>query len=255
MAGPGIRYWEMARVLSARQPVILIAPHPIDLQSTSFTTGSYTWGDAASLASWLRDADVVVANGFVLMAHPEVGQLTRPLALDLYDPIPLENLELYRTAPDEQRLAQNREDTALLARQLAAGDFFLCATERQRDLYIGALMAAGRVTPTRVDRDPLLRDLIDVLPFGLPAEPPIKQHAALRGVVPGIGAADSILLWTGGLWDWLDPLTLVCAMPRVVARHPNTRLVFLAGQHPGNVPAMRAPQEAQRLASSYGLLG
>ena len=96
MAGPGIRAWEAARVLCQQQPVTLIAPQPIDHSPEGFAIGSYTWGDAASLAVWLADADVVFANGFVLRAHPELARFTRPLALDLYDPVILEALEAER---------------------------------------------------------------------------------------------------------------------------------------------------------------
>jgi glycosyltransferase involved in cell wall biosynthesis len=254
MAGPGIRAWEIACVLAAQQPVTLIAPQPIDRQSQSFACGSYAWGDAASLAVWLRHADVVLANGFVLLGHPELARIAQPLALDLYDPVLLENLELFRTAPEQQRVAQYERDRALLDEQLGAGDFFLCATERQRDLYIGALLLRGRITPAQVDRDRQLRALIDVVPFGLQADPPHKRKAVLRGVLPGIGDDDALLLWTGGLWDWMDPLTLVDAMPRVVEHRPDVRLVFLAGRHPGAVAEMRAPRIARERAFALGLL-
>jgi hypothetical protein len=160
MAGPGIRYWEIARVLSAQQPVTLIAPQPINQQLSSFVCGSYSWGDMASLAHWLHTADIVVANGMLLQGHPELAQMRQPLVLDLYDPVMLENLELFRDAPADQRMTRTQQDAALLQQQLVAGDFFLCATERQRDLYIGALMVSGRITPDLVDDNAQLRNLI-----------------------------------------------------------------------------------------------
>lgn len=262
MAGPGIRYWELARVLAAEHRVTLIAPQPITLHAPALPTlacGSYAWGDRASLLPWLRKADVVLANGILLHSHPEVAQGDYPLAIDMYDPVALENLELFRMAPMPQRMEVHAQDTALLKRQLAAGDFFLCATERQRDLYMGGLLTAGRITPALVDEDPLLRGLIDVVPYGLPSMRPVKQQPALRGVVPGIGADDPLLLWSGGLWDWMDPLTLIRAMPQIVVQVPPARLVFLAGQHPSTAPPvvqpMRMPQAARSLADELGLLG
>lgn len=254
MAGPGIRAWELARVLAAHQPVTLIAPQPIDRGAATFTCGSYTWGDAASLAPWLDRADVVFANSFVLLPHPELADLPNPLALDLYDPTLLENLEVMRQASPEARATQSQQDIALLQRQLGAGDFFVCATERQRDLYIGSLMAAGRITTDIAATDPDLRTLIDVVPIGMAQTPPVHQRNVLRGVVPGIDADDVVLLWSGGLWDWMDPLTLIAAMPVVVARHPNVRLVFLAGQHPGTIQAMTMPARAHAAAEASGLL-
>lgn len=254
MAGPGIRYWELARVLATQQPVTLIAPQPIDLEDQRLTSGSYSLGVAESLAAWLAAADVVLANGVVLQMHPELAQLPQPLILDLYDPTLLENLEIFRTMPAEQRQALHNQDTQLLVRQLAAGDFFLCATERQRDLYIGALMATGRLGPVLTDADPQMRGLIDVVPFGLSAEPLVKQQPALRGVLPGIAPDDMLLLWTGGLWEWMDPLTLVDALPQVLVRFPQLRLVFLAGQHPGISLQMQMPIRTRERAAALGLL-
>jgi glycosyltransferase involved in cell wall biosynthesis len=253
MAGPGIRAWEMARVLAAQHTVSLVAPKPIDQSPPGVRCGSYTPGNAASLAPWLAATDIVVANGLLLYAHPELAHIGQHLVLDLYDPVVLENLELFRAADPAQRQAQFEQDRAMLAHQLAVGDFFLCATERQRDLYLGALLIQGRITPAHADSDPQLRDLIDVAGFGLPAEPPIKQRPALRGNMPGIGANDIVLLWTGGLWDWLDPLTLIRAMPHVIEQVPHVRLVFLAGKHPGTIQSMHMPDKARALADALGL--
>ncbi|MCS6880137.1 MAG: glycosyltransferase family 4 protein [Oscillochloridaceae bacterium] len=254
MAGPGIRYWELARALAAHHEVRLIAPQPVDLQHPGVATGAYRWGEAASLAAHTAQAEAVLANGYVLEAHPELADVSARLILDLYDPTLLENLELLRDRPESERLARHQRDVALLQRQLAAGDLLLCATERQRDLYLGALMAAGRITPALTDRDPLARTVIDVLPFGLPAEPPARGGEALRGVVAGIGPDDPLILWSGGLWDWMDPLTLLRAMPAVVERHPRARLVFLAGRHPGVTDHPRAGAQARALAAELGLL-
>ncbi|NTV65620.1 MAG: glycosyltransferase family 4 protein, partial [Oscillochloris sp.] len=254
MAGPGIRYWELARALAAHTQVTLVAPRPIDMTASYVRTGSYTWGDVASLAAYIAHADVVLVNGFVFEFYPNLGEIDQKLMIDLYDPTLLENLELLRANPAE-RAARTQRDVALLNQQLAAGDFFLCATERQRDLYMGALMAAGRITPARVDADPLLRGLIAVLPFGLPNEPPVRSGPGPRGLIAGVGPDDPIILWSGGLWDWMDPQTLIRAMPTVLAAVPNARLVFMAGRHPGAAAEMRTPHEARTLADEIGLLG
>ncbi len=254
MAGPGIRAWELARALANELQVTLIAPQPIDLDWPGLHLGSYVWGDPASLAIYTARAEVILANGYVLQAHPELATNEAALILDLYDPTLLENLELLRTAPAARRSAQTQQDVALLQRQLAAGDFFLCATERQRDLYLGALMAAGRISPERTDDDPLLRRLIEVLPFGLPSEPALRNGPGLRAAFPTFGPDDPIVLWSGGLWDWMDPLSLVQAMAQVATQLPTARLVFLAGRHPGVVAEPRAAEQARRLAAELGLL-
>ncbi len=254
MAGPGIRAWELARVLSLHAEVTLAAPQPIDLVAPGVRTGHFAMGDRASLAEYLRQADVILANGFLLESHPELADVRQPLILDMYDPTLLENIELFRNASLPERQNRTRHDIDLLNRQLAAGDLFLCATERQRDLYLGALMSAGRITPEQIDADPILRRLVAVVPFGLPDNPPVRTGPGIRGVIPGIGETDPVILWNSGLWDWLDPLTLIRAMTQVVAAVPTARLVFMAGKHPGGAAPMRMPDAARALASELDLL-
>jgi hypothetical protein len=63
----------------------------------------------------------------------------KPLIVDLYDPFILSDLEFYG---DRFARAGGRPLLALrwLQHHLANGDFFLCASERQRDLWLGAML-------------------------------------------------------------------------------------------------------------------
>jgi glycosyltransferase involved in cell wall biosynthesis len=138
---------------------------------------------------------------------------------------------------------------------MLAGDFFLCANERQWDYWLGRLCALGRLNPEQYSRDASFRTLLAVVPFGLPAEPPKKKTPAMRGVIPGIGEDDFVLLWAGGLWQWLDPLTPIRAMQQVSAERSNVKLVFL-GVHDPNPRnrAMNMGEEARRLAEELKVL-
>lgn len=257
MAGPGIRMWELACVLARHLPVTLIAPQPIDLPlPANLRCGHYTWGDAASIEPYLRAATNIFANGYVASAHPELLNHPGCLIIDLYDPVALENLELFRNHPLAERQEQAKRDSDLLRALLTRGDHFVCATERQRDLYIGGLLALGRITPAIIDQDPLLHQFIAIVPFGVSDDPPqASGQPALRGVLDDLSTEHTIILWSGGLWDWMDPLTLVRAMPHVLAHVPTARLVFLAGRHPGQVPEMATVQQTRQLAADLGLLG
>src|SRR5262245_7196840 len=248
MAGPGIRAAELARVLAAEHAVTLATPRPADTLPAGVRGYAYRWGDATSLAEATEAADLIVANGYVLEGHPEIAGRAAPLVLDMYDPTSLENLALWRGRDVAERAEQSRHDVALLVRQLRTGDCFLCATERQRDMYLGALLATGRVAPELADADPTMRGLLRVVPFGLPAEPPTPTTPPWD-----TRAGEQVILWSGGLWDWMDPLTLIRAMPRILPAAPRARLVFLAGRHPGTAGAMRMPDQARALAAELGL--
>jgi glycosyltransferase involved in cell wall biosynthesis len=176
------------------------------------------------------------------------------LVFDLYDPMPLEILELHQTAPLLRRRLAN---TVTLDHYLAAlmdGDHFLCASDRQRDLWIGALLALRRITPGVYRSDRSLRRFIDVVPFGTPGDPPSAHASALRARFDALRDDDEIVLWNGGLHAWLDPLTAVRAIPALLERRPRARLVFM-GRPPSDPSGQSAAHAARAEAERLELLG
>jgi glycosyltransferase involved in cell wall biosynthesis len=252
MAGIAIRSWEFARHLARAHRVTLAIPNADPPASSEFSVVTASRGTLRRLVS---AHDVVIMQGPRLRPLLLAQWYRKPLVVDLCDPYLLEVLEASRTLAWTERQALVRDVGVVLLHQLRAGSFFVCASERQRDYWIGALQAVGRLTPEWYDRDPSLRRLIDVVPFGIPAEPPARGGPALRGVWPGIETGDKILLWGGGIWDWFDPATLIRAVARVRAARPEVKLCFLAGGHP-NVAAGQHQRavEARELARSLGLL-
>jgi glycosyltransferase involved in cell wall biosynthesis len=214
----------------------------------------------------LSDLREAIAGCDVLLAYPDMLWLCRDLldhaacavAVDGYDPVLFERLELdpTRMTVDDQLAWQAQYDD-ISRYVLARGDFFLCATERQRDWWLGALAAAGRINALTRRDDPAFSRLIDLLPYGIPEQPPEHTRAVLRGALPGVAPGDRIVLWGGGIWEWLDPLTLIRAAQAVAAARPDVKVVFPGTRHPGGeaVPAMRMQREAAELAESLGLLG
>ena len=56
---------------------------------------------------------------------------------------------------------------------LQRGDFFLCSSPAQRDLWMGALYLAGRFTPQEPEAWTRPESLIAIVPFGHDGEPPL----------------------------------------------------------------------------------
>jgi glycosyltransferase involved in cell wall biosynthesis len=247
-AGPAIRFWAFARVLGARQAVTLLVPNEDHLTHPHFVVRTCP---EAELAQLLADHEAVIVQGPALQLHPQLAEILRAgehyVVVDLYDPITLEQLEFDRGG--EQGHWLYREYTALLNEQLQLGDFFLCATERQRDYWLGALATLGRINPNTYDGAEM-RHLIDTVPFGLLEEPPRPAGPVLKGVVPGIDPGDRVIVWGGGMWDWLDPLTPIRAMSEVAADHPTSRLVFFESPRYDSI----LTQQARQLAAESGLL-
>lgn len=254
MAGPAIRAWHIASVLSSEQEVELVTTTLLcDVSSEDFRVRSVTGRELLKLETW---ADVLVIQGFVLEDHPFLLATSKVLVVDLYDPLHLEQLELYRGEADAVRRDTVRHATTVINNQLRRGDFFLCATGKQRDFWLGQMAAVGRLNPLTYDEDETLQSLIAVVPFGLSEDLPQHTRPVLRGMVPGIEDADEVILWGGGIYNWFDPLTLVHAIEKLRHRRPNVRLFFMGMRHPNpDVPQMQMATAARRLADELGLTG
>jgi glycosyltransferase involved in cell wall biosynthesis len=252
MPGPAIRAWELARALGDHLDVVLASTVSV---SGTHPNSETRLAAGPAIRELVDGADVLFAPSALVYMADELRETDSPVAVDIYDPYHLENLEM--GGPDRAEADRSVTRLAGVANAgLRRGDFFTCASERQRDFWLGSLAAVGRVNPYNYEADPLLGRLISVVPFGLPSEPPSRQGPGLRDVVPGIGRDDKVVLWGGGVYNWLDPISLLRAVERLRRRIPELRLVFLGMQHPNPaVPGMRVAAQLQEFSAQLGLTG
>jgi hypothetical protein len=247
MAGPAIRAVEMARALGRDFDVVIGVRRLVPGADVPCRTETLTGETVDRL---LRECDALVLQGELTKLFPQLLAADVPLAVDLYDPMNLEALE----DPQADRLVPYTVD--LLVEQVVRGDFFICASERQRDYWLGMLAAAGRITPELYAHDPDLRRLIDIVPFGTPPQPPVRTGPGVRGVIPAIGPDDPLFLWNGGLWDWFDPDTFVLAVAAARERVPTIRAYFMGVRHPHGGPEHTAiARRVFALSDRLGLTG
>ena len=253
MAGPGIRALHIARGLAAEHEVVLATTGGCDLGGENFEVRAVAEKGLRDLEQW---CDVFVFQGWVLAGRGFLLYSDKVLIADVYDPLHLEQLEQGYDAEGEYgRFDAVRNATHVLNEQLGRADFMLCASSKQRDLWIGQLAALARINPVTYDGDESLHNLLGVVPFGVENEPPVAGRSAIKGVVPGIGPTDKVIIWGGGVYNWFDPLTLIHAVDRLRTRIPEIRLFFLGLRHPNpDIPEMRMAVETQRLAAELGLV-
>jgi glycosyltransferase involved in cell wall biosynthesis len=246
-----VRCWEFAKVLSREAAVTLATPFATSVSPQGFKVARY---DAESLEALASDSDIILLSGYTLWRFPFLAASTVPLVVDIYDPFLLETLPLLSGLPAAERQQRHGDIVDALVDLFAWGDFFLCASERQRDYWLGWLSAVDRVNPLTYDDDPTLRRLVDVVAFGVPATPPKHTQRVLKGVRPGIAPTDHVVLWAGGIYNWFDPLTLIRAMARVSEQRSDVKLVFLGIRHPNpDVDQMDMAERAVALSKELDL--
>jgi len=194
MAGPGIRAWHLAQQLRRHVPVTLIGR-----------------GDLADAQQGSPEAEAALRRAAVLIGQPARGFRKRRreqrLVYDLFDPLVLELRELYGQSPSPRQRVHLAAEWWRLLYALRHADLLVCAAAKQRELY-------GRLQSSDVP-------WIEV-PFGID---PAEEAACEK-------PRDNIVVWGGGVWEWLDPATAVEAILRLNEEGLRVRLLFLGRARP-----------------------
>lgn len=254
MAGLGIRCWELARTLSAHASVTVAHGGREQSEAKGIRTIPFRPHAPHPVRALIEQADMVIAHPQWPLVDRWLKRSPARVVIDLYCPETLETLELAAGRPRLQRRQLTATTLDRLHAALRTGDNFICASESQRDLWLGAMLALRLIGPELYDEDASLRETIDLVPFGAPREPPARvAGVGPRETIAGVGADSELVLWNGGIWRWLDAPTAIGAVAELAARRPRLRLVFMGGapEHPA---AMQSTREARALAEQLDLL-
>ena len=230
MAGPAIRVWNFAQVLSQYMEVILAVPNKVNLPEQNFKIVQFT--DDSQLKKIIEQVDIILSGGMAFAKYRSIKDSGKYLIIDIYDPYNLATLVEYETESMKKRLEIHKSIHEIFNEQFYYGDFFICASERQRDFWLGMLTALNRVNPYSYNQDPTLQKMISVVPFGLPSNKPMHTRHALKGVIENIRKNDFVIIWGGGIYNWFDPLTLIKAMAKIADLRDDIKLFFMGVKHP-----------------------
>ncbi len=250
MPGPAIRAWNLAESLSSEHDVTLASSVACSRRHPRMDVRFADERTIAELCDWMT---VLVGPGSVVTRYPCARTTDKPVVIDIYDPYHLENLAM-RASSAEHVDEVVGQLVQVVNRDLARGDFFLCASERQRDFWLGSLTAMGRVNARTHQGDEGLERLLAVVPFGVPATPPTREGPGLGAVLPPGKNPWPVVLWGGGVYDWLDPVTVLRAVHRLRAELPDIFLVFMGMGHPNpEIPEMPVARELRSVAQELGM--
>lgn len=231
MSGAGLRYVSLAQALSASCDVTLAVPNENPPEMEGIQTIGFNPDHISSLNVLLDSYTNVLVSGIFALRLKGLKKTKAKIIIDLYDPILLENLFYANDKPIKYRVFNHFRSTQLTNHLTRIGDFFICGSERQRDFWLGVLAANGRINPVNFEVSSDFRRLIDVVGFGLP-ERNIKPGSFLRKRYPLVEENTKIVLWGGGVWDWLNPMPLLKIWKNILKNEPSAKLVFLGIEHP-----------------------
>src|SRR4030042_4753445 len=97
MAGPGIRAWELSKVLSRHFDVTLLVPDlGGEVPQADFQVYFYSLEQDEILREKEKENDFIIVQGFVLEKFPFLGETNKILIVDFYVPFIFENLFIHK---------------------------------------------------------------------------------------------------------------------------------------------------------------
>jgi hypothetical protein len=244
LAGPQIRAVEFAKALSRDYEVTLAASDGTDGERDGVRVVA---ADRPRLLRESASHDAILSGSFppYLLA---CKSLLRFVAItDQYDPHDHEIATKQQTERQRDRELSTRAAWQML--QLRYADIVLCAGERQREQLMHTVdsLSGSRLRAP----DPI------VIPFGIPDPPPPSASRPLHEHFPQLADEDTLVLWWGSVWRWLDADTAVRAFATMAASRPDIKLVITAGRppHSGSERFYNAAAEVRALAEDLGVLG
>jgi glycosyltransferase involved in cell wall biosynthesis len=244
LAGPQIRAVEFAKALGREYDVTLACSEGLDGERDGIRV------IAAGRSRLLREsasADAILSGSFppYLLACKSLRGFVA--ITDQYDPHDHEIATKQQT--DRQRDRELHARAAWQALQLRYADIVLCASERQRTQL---LRSRDSLSGSRLGApDPV------VVPFGIPDPPPPSSRRPLHEHFAQLADGDTLVLWWGSVWRWLDADTAVRAFATIAGSRPDLKLVITAGRppHSGSERFYNAAAEVRALAADLGVLG
>jgi len=213
MAGPGIRAWHLARELSKHFPTTLVAK----CQGNEAEWPISTEASRITARAVMREASVLIGQPARGFRKRRAGQR---IVYDLFDPLVLELRELYGNLPSLRQRVHLGAEWWRLAEALMRGDLLMCAAARQRHFY--EKLQSGSAPWIEV-------------PFGINPED-VRSCPKPQ---------DNIVVWGGGVWEWLDPATAIEAIVRLNQQGLRTRLLFLGRARPNSIHLIDRRRESR----------
>lgn len=250
MAGPGIRYFELSNALSKYFKVTLLVPDECDKQTTNFSIKSFNSNKfSSSIVSILKNEEMVDYVISQNLRPPLLRYLKKnkiKYIADLYDPLTIEVLEYTKFDSKKTQINTLNFNCTSLSLQLNTAEHILCASDIQKDFYLGIMSCQRLINPITYEKDPTFENKISLAPFGIPDNNfKSDPNFDIQTKFPNINKNDTVIYWGGGIWDWFDPMSTVKAIELLSKKRNDIKLFFLGVKHPN--PKIKEMATAQKV--------
>lgn len=247
-----IRVWNFAKVMSKYMNVILAIPNKLNFPPMEFEITRYT--DDLSIGNLCARTDILLFSGAMLDKFENLKRSDKYLILDIYNPYNLTTFKENKDKLGGKKIKKNKFFVEAINKQLSYGDYFICASEKQRSFWVEVFLALKKMSPGIYRKNILFNKIMDVVPFGLPENKPIHTKNILKGVIKGIDKDDFVVLCEGGIYNWFEMVSIIRAMKIIWDKRKDVKLFFMGIKQPGKFAEEgELVKESVELAKSIGI--
>ena len=218
LSGPGARIWEMANALKRRKHKITIAQMKHEKDFTKNDIKFISW-DPITLKNIGKEYDVAFIHLSAYSSDYFEKIKKIPTIVDLTTSLTMESQVHHVGNKDSFFLNDGILPTY---NALQYGDFFICASEAQRNYYVGMMSIIG-IKNYNIDN-------LEIVPYAPKSNKPIIKNKKILEKI--VGKNKKILLWMGSIFSWYDYKTTLEGLKLIVKKDPNVCLVFVGGYNP-----------------------
>ncbi|MER5741981.1 hypothetical protein ABT097_01750 [Streptomyces sp. NPDC002225] len=237
LGGIGLRVRELAAEIARVAGVTVFSPGSLPERlgpGVRLVTRESAW------AAELRRSDIVYSFD---SPSPErlasVADSGLPMIVE--NAPPLEHALYPSLARRADRESRYRETVEAYQRQLAGGAFFTCRSAVERATLVANLCLTGRVTVEAMRASGALDGLVTTIPVGFSesAAEAARRRLTEAGRERSFREGPFRVVWSGGLWTYLDPLFALESVRIARSRGVPVELVFLYGrENPDNAAVL-----------------
>lgn len=230
--GGGMRAWGLATGLrdNGHNVTVSVFQEFAQDRASHDGVGLHNWALNDEFKNYLNSFDTVIVS--YNMGDPSVFVAKHlshhiTLVLDCYVPI---YIEISARDSDDKagELRGYMHEVPRFNKVLQRGDFFLCANEPQKHMYMGILGSLGVINPYSYRQHRVL-----VVPFGVDGGDISKIVSESKNPYEAANKDDFVLLWFGGLYPWFNFAPLVKAVEEL-SKNKKFKFYLVGGKNPYN---------------------
>ncbi|HJP96897.1 MAG TPA: glycosyltransferase [Candidatus Saccharimonadales bacterium] len=228
--GGGMRAWGLAQGLKRNGVDVTIGINNSFPQEHTEHEGIKltNWGLDDQFKDLINTYDAVIISYCMGNDSVFVAENIDPsvlLILDAYVPIYVE-VSARESADIDTEYRNYMADIQRFNEVLRRGDYFLCASEKQKTFYVGVLSSLGIINPRSYREDRII-----IAPFGIHDTPAVSHKNPYLDL--GIKKDDFVVMWFGGLYPWFRIEELLGSILEL-SKQKDFKFVIVGGKNPFN---------------------